>query len=242
MGRLFLLEMLPQPDDTTCGPTCLHALYRYYGDEVALEALVDQVKTLDTGGTLAVWLACDALRRGYRATIYTYNLQTFDPSWFQEGVDLVAKLQARHAIKTSQGVRTSCQAYLDYLKLGGEVRFEELTVDLIRRHLDQGHPILCGLSATYLYGCARESQDDYDDVGGDPTGHFVVVYGYDRNAQVVWVADPLQDNPGFGVHHYAVSFERLIGAILLGIVTYDANLLILEPNAPAPHAEPDRHR
>ncbi len=27
----LLLTMLPQPDETTCGPTCLHAIYRYWG-------------------------------------------------------------------------------------------------------------------------------------------------------------------------------------------------------------------
>ena len=30
----------------------------------------------------AVFLACDALRKGYSATIYTYNLMVFDPTWF----------------------------------------------------------------------------------------------------------------------------------------------------------------
>ena len=75
------LEMLPQPDDTTCGPTCLHAVYRYYDDPVPLPQLIDEVEPLSTGGTLAVSLACHALRRRYRATIYTYNLTLFDPTW-----------------------------------------------------------------------------------------------------------------------------------------------------------------
>ena len=26
------LDILPQPDDSTCGPTYLHAVYRYWGD------------------------------------------------------------------------------------------------------------------------------------------------------------------------------------------------------------------
>jgi hypothetical protein len=47
----------------------------------------------------------------------------------------------------------------------------------------------------------------------------------------VWVADPDQGNPGFERNHYAVSMDRLIGAILLGVLTYDANVLVLEPPA-----------
>jgi hypothetical protein len=43
------------------------------------------------------------------------------------------------------------------------------------------------------------------------------------------VADPLNDNPGFGSHYYAVDVERLISAIMLGVVTYDANLLMIQP-------------
>ena len=78
-------DILPQPDNMSCGPTCLHALYRYYGDELPLEAVIEQVESLEGGGTLAVLLACHALRRGYDATIYTYNLKVFDPTWFSSG-------------------------------------------------------------------------------------------------------------------------------------------------------------
>src|SRR6185369_13364802 len=69
------LEILPQPDDITCGPTCLHAVYRYFGDVIGLDQVIEEVPQLETGGTLAVLLGCHALRRGYDATIYTYNLQ-----------------------------------------------------------------------------------------------------------------------------------------------------------------------
>ena len=82
METRLKLEMLTQPDNVTCGPTCLHALYRYYADELPLETLVAEVPRLDGGGTLAVLIACHALRRNYDATIYTYNLQVFDPTWF----------------------------------------------------------------------------------------------------------------------------------------------------------------
>src|SRR5207244_2038397 len=80
METRLKLDILPQPDDTTCGPTCLHALYRYYDDELSLDTVIDQVQSLEGGGTLAVLLACHALRRGYDATLYTYNLQLFDPT------------------------------------------------------------------------------------------------------------------------------------------------------------------
>jgi hypothetical protein len=64
---------------------------------------------------------------------------------------------------------------------------------------------------------------------GVPSGHFVILSGYDRARREVTIADPLQDNPGYGSHYYRVGMNRLVAAILLGILTYDANLLIVAP-------------
>jgi hypothetical protein len=215
----------------TCGPTCLHAVYSYYGDRVPLEQLIREVKPLETGGTLAVSLACHALRRGYEATIYTYNLPLFDPTWFDADadVDVAARLRAQKKAKTDRKLDAATRLYLEFLNRGGTLAYEDLRPSLIRRFLKQGIPILTGLSATYLYGCAREHEDEYDDVRGLPVGHFVVLSRYDARKREVWVADPFLENPRFGRAYYRVSLERLIGSILLGIVTYDANLLIITP-------------
>jgi hypothetical protein len=218
-----------QPDLVTCGPTCLHALYRYYGDPISLAEVVEGVTPLPTGGTLAVSLGRHALERGFRADIRTYNLQIFDPTWFAEGVDLKERLRAQAAVKFDPKLAHATEAYLAFLELGGRVRYEELQPALIRKLLRKGTPILTGLSATYLYGCARERDNAYDDVGGEATGHFVVLSGYDRKKNQVRVADPLHDNPRFGSGHYSVGMDRLLSSILLGILTYDANLLIIRP-------------
>jgi hypothetical protein len=226
------LEILAQPDDSTCGPTCLHAVYRYYGQERPLPAIIDEVEPLETGGTLAVCLARHALRRGFSAVIYTYNLQLFDPTWFDGKQDLAAKIRAQMEAKDDPKLRTVSRSYLEFLELGGELRYRDLSPGLLREYLGRGNPVLTGLSATYLYGSVRERGLEYDDVGGDPVGHFVVLSGYDREKREVLVADPLKDNPPFGSHYYTVGLDRLVGAILLGIVTYDANLLILRPREP----------
>lgn len=226
------IEIQPQPDDLTCGPTCLHAVYRYYGDAIALEQVVAEVGALETGGTLAVLLASHALRRGYRATIYTYNLHLFDPTWFAPEIDLRAKLEAQAKAKDDPKLRFATEAYLEFLSLGGRVKYEELSARLLRRHLRRGHPLLAGLSSTYLYGTAREAADrEYapDDVRGSPGGHFVVLHGYEPEERIVHVADPYQDNPLDDGLHYAVGMDRLVGAILLGVITWDANLTIVEP-------------
>ncbi|RMH38183.1 MAG: hypothetical protein D6689_19950 [Deltaproteobacteria bacterium] len=227
------LRILPQPDDTTCGPTCLEAVYRFYGDPLPLDRVVAEIAPLPGGGTLGVELANHALRRGYRATIYTYNLQVFDPTWFQPARDLAPLLRAQRDRKRDHSkLVLATDAYLRFLAAGGEVRFEELGRSLLARLLTEG-PLLTGLSATYLYACPRERGDAYDDIGGVPTGHFVVLTDVDDRDGTVGVADPLHDNPRFGTGRYRVGVERLIGAILLGVVTYDANLVVLRPRAGA---------
>jgi hypothetical protein len=232
METKLRVEILPQPDDFTCGPTCLHALYRYFGDEVSLAQVIGEVPVLENGGTLDVLLANHALMRGYSARIFTYNVQMFDPTWFGSiKVDLAERLTRQLEHKDSERLRIATEAYLLFLRRGGDLRFEELTTALVRKYLARNIPILTGLSATYLYGSAREFGPDGrpDDIRGKPAGHFVVLCGYDRDTREVLVADPLQKNPLSGTNQYKVSIDRVICAILLGILTYDANLLIIEP-------------
>lgn len=233
------LRMQAQPDDTTCGPTCLHAVYRYWGEDITLDQVIAAVPKLENGGTLGVLLAIDALRRGYRVEIVTYNLQVFDPTWFaDDNVDLVAKLEAQARAKTSQRLRVSCAAYVEFLRLGGTVRSAVLNGALIRQHLNRDVPIITGLSATYLYQEAREygPDDEPDDVRGSPSGHFVVLSGYDRKKREVHIHDPLQSNPHSPTRRYSVDVNRAMNAILLGVLTYDANLLVIEKPASPAHA------
>lgn len=235
MERKLFVNILPQPDDVTCGPTCLHAVYRYYEDHLPLAQVIEEVTHLEEGGTLAVYLAQHALRRGYRAVIYSYNLQLFDPTWFPNRDSALADLlKAQLAHKNDPKLREATYAYLEFLQLGGRIRFEVLTKALIRRHLNRGIPILTGLSATYLYGSAREldlgRELIYDDIRGEPTGHFVVLAGYDRKRRSVLLADPSLTNPVSASRQYEVHIDRLICSLMLGILTYDANLLIIEPH------------
>lgn len=228
-----------QPDDTTCGPTCLQAVYRYWGEELALEDVIESVPKLENGGTLGVLLAIDALRRGYRVTLHTHNLQVFDPTWFSEsGVDLIAKLEAQAKAKTSRKLRVASKAYVEFLQLGGEIHSPVLSGALIRRYLNRGVPILTGLSSTYLYGVAREfgPNDDSDDIRGNPSGHFVVLSGYNRKLRQVHIHDPLQSNPHSPSRRYSTDIDRVINSILLGVLTYDANLLIIEKPTVRTHA------
>ena len=222
----------PQPDDLTCGPTCLYSIYQYFGESRDLASLINEVEMLEEGGTLASHLGNHALTRGYAATIYTMNINLFDPSWFHQGngTDLSAKLKLQVEQKPyHEKLPIATKSYLRFLFLGGRVEFVNLDRNLLVRLLENGQPIIAGLSATYLYRCAREDPQSCvaDDVGGEPTGHFVVLSGYQPETKLVEVSDPYKSNPFSQTQQYTVAIDHLIGSILLGALTYDANLLVI---------------
>ena len=177
------------------------------------------------------------MRRGYKVTLYTYNLQIFDPTWFDLARNEIrARLAAQAAVKKKwKRLQIATRGYDEFLRLGGRLKFRDLEPALLRKYLKRGVPVITGLSATYLYRSMRDIPETNadDDVRGEPVGHFVVLTGYRRETREITIADPLRNNPLAGSRYYAVRVHRLIGAILLGTMTYDANLLIIEQRPPA---------
>lgn len=229
-NKSLRLDISRQPNDSTCGPTSLHAVYNYFNEDFTLEEVIDSIEYLDSGGTLAVMLGIDALKKGFQAEIITYNLKVFDPSWFQnENINLIEKLKEQLRFKKTPKFKQASLAYIQFLEKGGKITYKTLNKDLLQSYLIQEIPILTGLSATYLYNEEREYGEEpvlYDDIKGQPSGHFVVLSGINYEDSTVMVSDPLHANP-FETQNYSVDMDHLICAILLGVITYDANLLII---------------
>lgn len=226
-------KILSQPDDSTCGPTSLHAVYNFFQYPVNLTEVIESVNYLEEGGTLAVFLGLDALSKGFQAKIYTYNLRIFDPSWKDlSKEELLGKLEAQLTFKKGKKFAMATEAYKLFLQQGGEISFDNLDEDLIKHYLQKNIPILTGLSATWLYQSKREytnskNQSVFDDLKGEPMGHFVVLTRAED--EHVWVADPYKENPISQNNYYRIDIKRLINAVHLGILTYDANILVVAP-------------
>ena len=216
----------------TCGPTCLQAIYAFYGLQLELDEVIRSVRRLDHGGTLGVLLGLDALERGFAVDLITYNLEIFDPSWFHEPrADLVERLARQREVKMDRRLRVASDAYLSFLEQGGRVHHREMTPELLQELVEDGTPPIAGLSATYLYDCAREAfeglRSRYDDIAGEPVGHFVVVSGFDPASGRFRISDPSQDNPRHRSGVYWVSPHRLVGALFLGATTYDGIIVVV---------------
>jgi hypothetical protein len=223
------LHVAKQPDDESCGITCLKSIYDYFSFPTSLDKLKHEIEHWQTGGTVAVNLARNALAHGFKAEIYTYNIKIFDPSWKAlDAKELSAKLKKRQRKIRSKKQKKVISFYLDFLKKGGILRFDDLNEDLLNRLFKNHKPIICGLSATYLYQQMRETSDNQeDDIIGQPVGHFVVVSGWDPAARTVTIQDPLRKNPLSETGTYKLPFTKFSNAVMLGILTYDENLLVI---------------
>ena len=197
-----------------------------------MDQVIAEIPELEGGGTLGAQLGSHALDRGYEVVIYSHNLRVFDPTWFVlSTAQQIKKLEAQmEAKKSNPKLVLVSQYYQDFLRNGGRIQFESLSPEFLQSFLSRGQPVLTGLSATYLYKTAREVGDDcaYDDVRGDPQGHFVVVTGMNKNRRRVSIADPHEHHPVADGQHYDVDTLDLISAILIGVITYDANLILLK--------------
>ena len=221
-----------QPDDVSCGPTCLQQVLHAYGRRTSYEEVDHPVRRLHHGGTLGVHLGSAALELGLRARVYAYNHKVFDPTWRALPPEaLRRKLLARARATDRPRRREALRAYARFLQAGGRMAFPELTASLLARILHRGHPIVTGLSATHLYRAMRERTDDNvpDDIRGDPVGHFVVITGHDGSGHRFFVTDPSPHVPFARSGRYRVDADRLLNSILLGVTTYDGVLLEVWP-------------
>ena len=107
------VERFTQPDEVTCGPTCLRKVYHYFGLDLPLDDVLGEIDRNEDGGTLAVFLGLAALKRGFHAQIYPYDLRIFDPTWHHlSREELTEKLRLRIPHLTRAKARRSATAYL----------------------------------------------------------------------------------------------------------------------------------
>ena len=139
--------------------------------------------------------------------------------------------------KTNEKLQTASRGYLEFLALGGQLRFTDLTRRLIREYLGRSIPILTGLSATYLYRSMREYGPErrarrYPRRARRPFRRALRIRI--RPSARCWSPIPCCRTRSPTRITMKIDVDRVICAILLGILTYDANLLIIRA-APQAH-------
>ena len=177
--------MIAQPDDATCGPTSLHAVYRYFGQELDLASVIDAVAYLEGGGTLAAYLGLDVLASRVRGLHLLLRPSPVRPYLGGTGYALSHRQATTAAFLQKEGSssgrpRKPTSAFCNTgASCGLPTSRSTCSAPISTGKL----PVLAGLSATYLYRTMREyaiapNQTAYHDLQGEPAGHFVVLYGF----------------------------------------------------------------
>jgi hypothetical protein len=154
MESRLQLDILAQPDNVTCGPTCLHAVYRFYGDQLPLDQVIQRdsaaSRRWDIGCFAGVPRFAPRLRRDH------FDVQSADlrPDLVSAPISLAWRIVCELRWPSSGSSKLACgERGLSGIAtdLGGRIQMEDFTSRLIRRYLKREIPILTGLSATYLY-------------------------------------------------------------------------------------------
>lgn len=227
------LNILPQPDAESCGPACLHAVFRYFHQYTTLEEVIQGVGPKATGPVPMVHLAQDAIDRGFSATLHTCHFNIFDPGW--KGLSkkgLLNKLRGMMENLSDKKLMNALYAYIHFLHSGGSLLFDPIDQNLFNKYLCCGFPVLCRINAARHYDHQQDGPLDIHPhmAGRDTTGQaskFVVLYS--MHGDVVDVADPYPQNPLGDGHHYPVDAFHLLSSIEADKGTYDASLLVLSP-------------
>jgi hypothetical protein len=210
-------------------PDLLAQVYRFLGYERAVDEVISDTRRNADGGTLGVYLGISALRNGFRPTIYTYNLRIFDPTWRRlSPPEISGKLRERRRFVRSRRLKRAIAAYVEYLGMGCRVPVFRARCGFLVGLLQTGHPILTGFERNVpLWVRSRTQRGVRRRFAASPRGISSSCAGYYPRSDRFVVRDPSSNIPFSRNGKYTVEARRLIAAILLGDVTYDANLLVL---------------
>jgi hypothetical protein len=209
------------------------AVLQFHGVDTDLARVRACTPVNPDGGTLAPYLGRAALAHGLAVRCHPFAVGVFDPTWWNlPAPEILRRLRLRTKGLPDGKLRREHEAWLAYVEAGGQLSLGELLGGELVAALDAGHPLICGLSITWLYQEPRERPSDNadDDIHGAPVGHFVVITGYTDHGATFFVTDPWPQPPfdrDEGV--YTVSRRRLTHAILLGDATHDAAIVEVLP-------------
>lgn len=149
------------------------------------------------------------MKRGYKATTYTFDSQLIQLPWAQrKSQEIIRDLTSLKNACVFPGIGKNLtnafiDAYIRYLTDGGTLIISpSVTTSLLYELLKKG-PVAVLVTYAALYGVG----------GGTGMTHFVVAYGYDEQGNFL-IADPWKDNG-----RQVVEPERLTGAIMSAQMT-----------------------
>ena len=187
------------------------------------------------------YLGAIAQKEGLKTSIVTLSTSVIDLSWRKlKMADLLKKLKKRklwfNKIKRNPKIVSSeylaehelqiniaeLEVMIEYIKKGGFIKLQPLTLEIIKKTINQDKYIVVALDATIAFNSSRIFNNKVDDVKGSTWGHIVIINGYNNNK--LKIANPSRRYTG----RY---YDWLDGDMVVeAIVRRDRNMLVLGEN------------
>ena len=226
-----------------CGPACLFAVFKQYGisditeEEIISMASKNSFKQRD-------WLyrlGAIAEKKGLKTSVITLSTSVIDLSWQKlKMADLLKKLKKRklwfYKIKSNPKIVSSeylaehelriniaeLEAMVEYIKKGGLIKLQPLSLELIKKIISQDKYIIAALDATIAFNAPRILKNKVNDIKGSTWGHIIIINGYNNNK--LKIANPSRRCTG----RY---YDWLDSDIVIeAIVRRDRNVLVVGEN------------
>ena len=214
MSKTFPLHK-QKVGDSTCGPSCLVAIYESLGEKVDKQTILNELNISDSDYTYLPQIARHMLKRNLEIKLISPNSYVFSPEWAQLSREqVITELRDWIVLNAKNEWLLTAIHSLFFLEEGGTVEITDLTTELLDSHLDAGWSLLCLVEPSWLWGKRKIAKKaEYDSVRGNADGHFIVVY--DRTETEYIISDPYPTSLPGKEHTYQVDKARLITATYL---------------------------
>jgi len=228
ISRFFHIPLEPvcQPDECSCGLSCLKMVLACHGRSFFHDDLNELTPPNPDIGLYDSHLGLAAIQLGFAATIYTYNYRIFHPIWNRlSRKDLMGKLATRQMCAMTPQQALAAELYIEFLRAGGELLFYPLSRELILAHFNRDLPLIAALDMSFLYDCMAF----YDEFSEHRATHFVVLHGYNPEDNTFFISDPWYSIPLPNKNgQYYIDADRVINAIFLGQERNDSAIIVIQ--------------
>ena len=198
-----------------CGPVCLLNVYKHFRIKKSLDEILRDLKIDDKITTYPAQLATHLIGSGLKTVFINSSPFVIYPSWSGKPSKTIAdRLQKWIKLNKSDRWLKNSRHLLSYLNKNGEIMIIDLTTEAIDNFLDKGYLLICCLEESWIWGERKiPNTNKFDDVKGKTRGHYVILYGKDKNNYLV--SDPfptgLKNREGL----YSLDKAKLLVATLV---------------------------
>ena len=150
MERLRVTSERQLPDSVECGLVCLKMIYAYYGIEISMDRLRQDLALTDVG-TYAPQLGSHLLKNGFDVEIVTYNPRLV---WKQDknltSEQLKAKFEDRMQ-SADQNDKFVLEYFVNFMNNGGSVKVKIPSIEELDEETKAGRPVIVFLTNAVLY-------------------------------------------------------------------------------------------